>query len=114
MSVLNREFNSVVAENGRSPLVPVVHVGQPRRFADATPGDGVEPVRPLRQRDVLGPGVDPGISHGELIRAGDDQTVPLNPCQSQFLYQGMDPNADGDHISPPWRMGLLTQTNSTC
>jgi hypothetical protein len=61
MSVLNREFNSVVAERGRSPPVPVVHLGQPRRFVDATPGDGVEPVRPLRQRDVLGPGVDPGL-----------------------------------------------------
>ena len=51
---------------------------------------------------------------GELIGAGNDQNVPLNPCQSQFLYQGMDPDAGGDYISPPWRMGLLTQTNSTC
>ena len=51
---------------------------------------------------------------GELIGAGNDQNVPLNPCQSQFLYQGMDPDAGGHYISPPWRMGLLTQTNSTC
>ncbi|GAA4673154.1 non-reducing end alpha-L-arabinofuranosidase family hydrolase [Phytohabitans rumicis] len=54
------------------------------------------------------------FSHGELIRAGNDQTVPLNPCQMRFLYQGMDPNASGDYIRLPWRMGLLTQTNSTC
>ncbi|ANS70581.1 glycoside hydrolase family 62 [Streptomyces lincolnensis] len=40
--------------------------------------------------------------------------MPLNPCQSQFLYQGIDPDVGGDRNSPPWRMGLLTQTNSTC
>jgi endo-1,4-beta-xylanase len=49
-----------------------------------------------------------------LIRAGNDQTLPLNSCRIQFLYQGQDPNANGDYIRLPWRMGLLTQTNSTC
>ena len=54
------------------------------------------------------------FSHGELIRAGNDQTVPLNPCRLQFLYQGQDPAAGGDYIRLPWRMGLLTQSNSAC
>lgn len=55
--------------------------------------------------------MDPG--HPGEPRAGNDLTVPLNPCRSQFLYQGMNPHADGDYISLPWRTGLLTQTNST-
>ncbi|MFJ8467561.1 non-reducing end alpha-L-arabinofuranosidase family hydrolase [Streptomyces swartbergensis] len=54
------------------------------------------------------------FSHGEMIRAGVDQTLTIDPCRLQFLCQGMDPAADGEYHRLPWRPALLTQTNSTC
>lgn len=49
------------------------------------------------------------VSHGELIRAGDDQMLAIDPCKPlRFLYQGLDPDSGiKDYMMLPYRLGLL-------
>ena len=95
----HRYFRSWIADSLEGPWLP-------------WQASGSYPFAGERNVSLAGTPWTHDISHGEMVRAGYDQNLEIEPCSMRFVFQGADPMAEtgGDYNKIPWRLGLLTQT----
>ena len=49
-----------------------------------------------------------GVSHGELLREGSDETMTVDPKNLRFLYQGLPVGSkEPDYLLLPYRLAIL-------
>jgi len=97
-----RHYKAYIANRLDGPWTPLADTAE-KPFA------GWRNIRPAK-------GVEPwtdNVSHGELIRAGNDQTLPVDPENLRFVFQGMleQEKADKDYGQFLWRIGILSPVN---
>lgn len=114
------EASNVYKIEGMDKYLLMVEAYGPRYFRSWTAPSLDGPWTPLADTQAspfagqanvtfTGPAWTNDISHGEMIRAGYDETLTIDACHLQFLYQGVDPNANvSDYSLLPYRLGLLT------
>jgi hypothetical protein len=101
---------------GQKKYLMIVECGYPRYFRAFTATDLAGTWTPIANtinantpfagpKNVTG-GWSNDISHGEIVRTGNDEYREIDPCNMQFVYQGL--TSGGDYNSLPYKMGLLT------
>jgi hypothetical protein len=113
---------------GMDKYLTLIEALQPTRFYRAFLADKLDgPWTPVPGSDTFekpfaginnvtfAEGVEPWtreISHGEIVRDSNDETMTLDLNNMQFLFQGKAPDARGEYSQLPYRLGLLTLDKS--
>jgi hypothetical protein len=91
-----RYFRSFKATDLEGPWMPLADTEQ-------------EPFAGKANVDFQGNAWTNDISHGDIVRTDPSETLPINACNIQFVYQGFDKTVQGsDYNLIPYRMALLT------
>jgi len=114
------EASNVYKVQGTSKYLLLVEAYGPRYFRSWTAPSLDGPWTPLADQQAApfagqanvsfdGAAWTRDISHGEMIRAGYDETLAIDACNMQYLYQGVDPASTATYDRLPYRLGVLRQ-----